>query len=59
MIEQEFIDRTSRISTLLGIGTALIFASNVSASNKEWWMNAIEEVVYKNNQVPRMPEQSE
>jgi len=49
-------DRINRLCFLLGIGTSMIIAPTICKTDRDWWMNAIEEVVCKDNPVPPIPE---
>lgn len=49
-------DRVNRLCYLLGIATAMIISPNTCKTDREWWLHALEEVVYKDNPVPPIPE---
>ena len=55
MTEKEFADKFQRCVMLLGMGTAIILSEKVKEEDKKWWLEAIEEVIYKNNPIPTMP----
>ncbi len=53
-LEELLIIRNDRFALLLGIATALIMNKIINENYREWWINAIEEVFYKDNPVPPM-----
>lgn len=51
--------KCQRYSYLLGIATAIINHSILENEKKEWFLSAVEEVIYKNNPVPSFTENEE
>lgn len=58
---QELIDMNYRVLILLGIGTKMIMdyrkleAYHDNSEDCDWWMQAIQAVVYENKPLPPMP----
>ena len=53
MTDDQFADKFQRVLLLLGMGTHIILSSNVKQEDKDWWAQAIEDVVYKNKPIPK------
>jgi len=54
MTEEEFENLHTRSVTLLGIATSIIVRKQVTDDDKQWWLHAIEEVIYKNKPIPEL-----
>lgn len=56
--DKEFVEKFERVLLLLGIGTSIIFQEKISKDDKQWWLTAIQEVIYNNKPIPllTMPE---
>jgi hypothetical protein len=52
----EIINLNIRLLLLLGIGTSIIANQQYSSSiDRDWWLLAIDEVIYKKNPIPPFP----
>lgn len=51
---QQLIDTNYRLLTLLGMGTHIIM-HDAQKKDRDWWMQAIQAVVYENKPLPPMP----
>lgn len=58
---QQLIDMNYRVLILLGIGTKMIMdyrkleAYHDDSADCDWWMKAIQAVVYENKPIPPLP----
>ncbi len=57
-LEEFLLKRNDNCALLLGIATALIMTKIINEDDRNWWMNAIEEVCYKDNPVPPLHKSS-
>lgn len=52
---QELINVNYRLCTLLGIATHII---HTNSNDTDWWMKAIQAVVYENKPIPPLPNEN-
>jgi len=53
---KELGNKFQRLLLMLGMGTSIILSKNPTEEDKQWWMKAIEAVVYRDEPIPDWPE---